>query len=70
MTVDNEPREGPKGEDQTRILTTINERYTTNRHGPCAVEEEGRWRDHSVKTGAKILEYVVTMSRNHVLCIA
>ena len=62
---------GAKGrsEDQARILTAINERYTTNRHRPCIVEEEGRWRHHNGEAGAEILEYVITVSRNNVLYI-
>ena len=61
---------GIKGRRQARMLTAINERYTADRHGPCVVQVEGLRHEYNGETGAEVLEYVVTMSRNNVLCIA
>ena len=53
-----------------RIFTTVEEGYNADRHGPRVNEEVGRQCDPVIDVRAKILEYVVTMSRNNVLyCI-
>jgi hypothetical protein len=59
-----------KGRRQARILTKIEERYSTDHHGPRG-EEDKTWRHKRGRGGrAKILKYVVTIRRNNVIWIA
>jgi hypothetical protein len=62
--------QGAKGHRKARILTTIEERYSTNDHGPREKEEVGRQHNHKREARAEILKYVVTIRRNNVLWIA
>ena len=62
--------QGTKTRRQARILTTIEERYDTDRHGPRIDEDECYRRIHGRGGGAKILKNVVTVRRNNVFWIA
>jgi hypothetical protein len=52
---------------EVRTRTTIDQRYTTDRHGPREEEEEGLRHKRIREYGAKILKYDVTMEGNGVL---
>ena len=62
--------QGAKRRKQAKILTTIETRYTTDRHGPRIEEDEGQRRRHGSEDWAEILKDVVTIRRNNVFCIA
>jgi hypothetical protein len=63
-------RQGTKCQWQARTLTTIEEGYSTDRHGPRVEEDEG-WRGKlGSEVRAKILIYIVTIRRNNVVWIA
>jgi hypothetical protein len=68
MTVTSET--GPQWRRQAKTLTTIKERYSTYRHGPCGEEDKGLRRIHHREIGTKFLKYVVTICRNNILWIA
>jgi hypothetical protein len=68
MTVTSET--GPQWRRQARTLTTIVERYSTYRHGPCGEEDKGQRRNHHRDKGANVLNYVVTIGRNSIHWIA
>jgi hypothetical protein len=55
---------------QTKILTTIEEGYNTDRHGPCVEEDECLRPCCGSEDRAKILENIVTIRRNNVFWIA
>jgi hypothetical protein len=62
--------QGTKGRREARTLTTIEERYNTDRQGPRPEEEDGRQHRRIREGRAEILKYGVTMYRNDVLWIA
>jgi hypothetical protein len=61
---------GIKGRRHARTLTTIEERYNTNRQGPRTEKEEGRQHTTIRESRAEILKYGVTVYRNDILWIA
>ena len=60
---------GTKGQRQTRILTAINERHTTDCQRPCVIQIKRLRYQHDRKDWPEILENVVAMSRDNVFCI-
>jgi len=60
-------RHGTEGQRQIQDTHRNKREIRNRRHGLCVVEEESQWREHHGETGAEILEYVVTVSRNNVL---
>jgi hypothetical protein len=59
ITGANEPRNQVRR--QARILTTIEERYSTDHYRPRIEEYEGRRHKNGGEKRAKILKYVVTI---------
>jgi hypothetical protein len=54
---------------ETSTLTTIDERYTTDHHGPHVEEDDALYHNRIRVDRAIILKYGVTVQRNNVLCV-
>ena len=53
--------QGTKQQKQAKVLTAVEQRNKTDRHGPRVEEDEGRRRKHGCEDRAEVLKYVVTI---------